>query len=331
MADNISELNVQELLDQKAKRKKMLLSVLPFAGLVFISVFFIVVTRGGILKPGNLNNLLSQCFSVSLVAVGASFVYAHGGFDFSIGTSCGLAQLVCAVMLLSNMPTWSGFVACIAIGVICSLTVGGSSLLFRIPVFIASLCVRSICWGIVSVSVSKSDISINYAKYASYNNEFLKLGVLLFVIAAGYYLFEYTSLGKSVKAIGGNTITARQAGVNIAGSVLLAYTLLGICVGIAGFFQLVRLGSVTGSSGSGLEFDIMTALVLGGFPLTGGSAAKIRSAIIGAFTVTILSNGLILWGVNYVFVSGLKGLLFLVIVAISYDRTNLKQMSFVQN
>lgn len=331
MADNTSELSVQELLDQKAKRKEMLLSVLPFAGLVFISVFFIIVTRGGILKPGNLSNLLSQCFSVSLVAVGASFVYAHGGFDFSIGASCGLTQLVCSVMLLNNMPTWSGFIACIIIGVMCSLTVGGSSILFRVPVFIASLCVRSISWGIVSVCVARSDISINYAKYASYNNEFLKLGILLFVIAVGYYLFEYTSLGKSVKAIGGNIVTARQAGVNIAGSILLAYMLIGICVGIAGFFQLVRLGSVTASSGSGLEFDIMTALVLGGFPLTGGSAAKVRSAIIGAFTVTILSNGLILWGVNYAFVSGLKGLLFLVIVAISYDRTNLKQMSFVQN
>jgi ribose transport system permease protein len=93
---------------------------------------------------------------------------------------------------------------------------------------------------------------------------------------------------------------------------------------------LIRAGGiVTAGSGSGLEFDVMIALILGGFPLSGGSAAKLRAVIIGAFTITILSNGMILWGLDMNFVNAIKGLLFLVIIAVSYDRSRIKQVNMM--
>ena len=101
---------------------------------------------------------------------------------------------------------------------------------------------------------------------------------------------------------------------------------LGICVGIAAFFYLTRLGVVRSNSGRGVEFDVMIALVLGGFPLAGGSNARFRSAIIGAVIVTILSNGLTLWGLGPELVAGVKGLLFVTVIAVSYDRSAMKEM-----
>lgn len=323
-------LSVQQLLDKKAKQRSLLSTVLPFTGLAFICVFFIFATEGRMLSSGNLTNLISQCFSVSVVAVGASFVYAHGGMDFSIGASCGLAQLVAALILVkSGLPTGIAIVACILITILSSTIVGATSAFLRVPVFIVSLCMRAICAGILTVGVAESDIPIDYLKYAGFNNEFMKLGILVLMIAIGYYLFEYTALGKSEKAIGGNMFTAFQTGIKVKKNMILAYSLMGLCVGIAAFFQLTRTGTVTAQSGSGLEFDIMVAIVLGGFPMMGGSAARLRSAIIGAFTITILSNGLVLWGLDYLLVNGVKGLLFLVIVGISYDRTNQNQMAVI--
>lgn len=322
-------LNVQEILNKKARRKSLLTTVIPFTGLVFIFVFFILVTQGKMLNGGNLINLISQCFSVSIVAVGASFVYAHGGLDFSIGASCGVAQLAAALIITrSALPTWIAILTCISIAVVCATLVGATSAFLRVPVFVVSLCMRAICTGILTVGIAEGDISIDYLKFAGFNDEFLKLIVLLVMIGIGYYLFEYTALGKSEKAIGGNVLTAFQAGVKIKKTQIVAYMLMGLCVGIAGFFQMTRTGGVTGSSGSGLEFDIMVAIVLGGFPMMGGSAARLRSVIVGAFTITILSNGLVLWGLDYLLVNGVKGLLFLIIVAISYDRTNQSQMNF---
>lgn len=332
MQESANVLDVQKILNEKARRRSLLTNLLPFTGLTFIFIFFVIVTNGKMLSSGNVTNLISQCFSVSLVAVGASFVYAHGGMDFSIGVSSGVSQLVAAMIITAaGLPTWMAIVACILTAVLCSTIVGATSAFLRVPVFVVSLCMRAICMGALTVGISKSDIAIDYLKFNAFNNAFLKLGVLLVVIAIGYYLFEYTSLGKSEKAIGGNAITAFQAGVKVKKCQIIAYTLMGFCVGIAAFFQLIRTGSVSGTSGSGLEFDIMVAIVLGGFPMTGGSAAKLRAAIIGALTITILSNGLILWGMDYLLINGVKGLLFLTIVAISYDRSNLTQVSITSS
>lgn len=321
--------DIQEILNKAARRRSLLITLIPFTGLIFIFLFFTLVTHGKMLNSGNLINLISQCFSVSIVAVGASFVYAHGGMDFSIGASCGVAQLAAALIITqSGLPSWVAVVVCILVAVACATLVGATSAFLNVPVFVVSLCMRAICTGILTVGIAKSDISIDYMKFAGFNSQWLKLIVLLLMIGLGYYFFEYTALGKNAKAIGGNMTTAFQAGVKVKTNQILAYSIMGLCVGIAAFFQMTRTGGVTASSGSGLEFDIMVAIVLGGFPMMGGSAARLRSVIIGAFTITILSNGLVLWGLDYLLVNGVKGLLFLAIVAVSYDRTNQSQMNF---
>lgn len=124
-----------------------------------------------------------------------------------------------------------------------------------------------------------------------------------------------------MKAIGGNSTAAFQSGINTRLDIILAYMIVGGLVGLTGFFTLTRVGMINASSGQGLELNILTAIVLGGFPLTGGSTSRLRSAIIGSLTVTVLTNGLTLWGVDPYIIGGIKGLLFLVVVGVAYDRS----------
>lgn len=323
---------IQEKLNRKEKRRLLLQNILPFTGLVFIFIFLMVLTRGALIKSGNLLNLINQCFTVIIVGVGAVFVYAHGGMDFSLGSSCGLAQYVCVVVLMQmQMPVWTAILAAMLIGTLSSGLVGSISYKLGVPVFVVSLCVRSMCSGLLSMFVNGAggEVNLNYSRYAAYNNEFLKLGVILVMIAVGYYLFEKTAFGKSQKAIGGNATCARHAGINVFKTQMLAYLFLGACVGIAAFFQVIRFGAVSSQSGSGLEFDIMIAMVLGGFPMQGGSAARLRSMIIGAMTSTLLTNGLVLANVDVGMINGIKGILLIIIVAISYDRTTMKQINML--
>ena len=142
-------------------------------------------------------------------------------------------------------------------------------------------------------------------------------------------MFEKTKVGKEEKLVGGNIITARQSGVRPFRVVVIAHLILGMMVGIAACFMMARNGTVTTNSGSGLEFNIMIAMALGGFPMEGGASAKIRSVIIGVLTITFLTNGLTIAGVDNSLISIIKGALFVVIVALSYDRTNLKQVVFM--
>jgi len=301
--------------------------------LVFVTTFLAIATNGILLRPSNLVNLVNQSFTVSLIAIGAAFVYAHGGLDFSIGAGNGLAQYACVLVIVHfGLPLWVGILAAIMIGLINSSLVGGLSILLRVNPFISSLCMRAICVGLLSTGVNRlgGQIRVDFHQFEVFNNWGLRLAFLLVIIGIGFYLFEKTSIGKSEKAIGGNIITAFQSGIRITKLRVMAYAFLGICVGLAVVFQLARFGQVTAQSGEGLEFDIMVAIILGGFPMAGGAGAKILSVIVGAVTATVLFNGLILWGVDVNFVNGIRGLLFIAIIAISYDRSALKQVKLTQ-
>ncbi len=319
---------IQQELKLKVARKEILNSVIPYAGFIFIIVFFTIVTRGKTVTVSNLTSLINQCFTITLIAVGASFVYAHGGFDFSIGGASGLAQLMGALLLqYLGTPIWMCVIFMIATTVLCSCCVATISLRLGVPVFVASLCVRSIAKGIVETACQDAEIILSYERFKFINNIEVKTIILLVVVAVGYYLFEYTRFGKHQKAIGGNINTARQAGIKVKKEIFLAYIFFGFCVGISSVFSLFRDCTVTAQSGSGIEFNIMIAIVLGGFPMNGGDRSKIPKAILGALTITALTNGLIIWGMDANLVSGFKGLLFLIIIALSYDRSNGKLVS----
>jgi ribose transport system permease protein len=315
-------LQIQMTLNRAATRRVFLETALPFTGLVFIFIFFIIVTGGKIINPSNIENLINQSFMLVIVAVGAAFVYANGGMDFSMSAVTGVSQLVMGYALVNlGVPVWLAIGLCILVSVICLGLVGGLSLVFHVPVFVVSLCIRSICNGILTTVLSNSEIILNYGKYLAFNNAIVKTVVLVVIFAIGYFLFDFTRLGKSQKAIGGNPLTARQAGIRVKLNTFFSYIILGICIGIASFFTIFRTSMVSAQTGHGLEFNIMMAIVLGGFPFSGGDKARLQAAVVGAVTVTILTNGLTLWGLDPMLVNGVKGFLFLVIIGLSYDRS----------
>jgi ribose transport system permease protein len=321
-------LEVQQALLKKESRRELIGKILPYAGLAFIFLFFLIVTKGALINEANRANLINQSFTLTLVCVGAAFVYAHGGSDFSIAATCGCGQLAAGLLLTTtDLPVWLCLSACIGVTVLGACMTAGMGLVLGVPVFVGSMCIRYVFSGILSTATQRSTIFISHAKYGYMNNSDLKAFILVAFILVGYYLFEYTALGKNQRAIGGNMLTARQAGTKVRQSILIAYILMGFCVGVAAIFQMFRNGSVSGSSGTGLEFNLLMAIVLGGFPLTGGEKSRLSSAVIGALTVTILSNGLVLWGVDPNIMNGIKGLLFIAIVAVSYDRSMGKLVS----
>lgn len=312
---------IQAELEKKAARKETINRIIPYFGLVFIIIFFIVVTGGTFVGLDNLGNLINQGFVLCMIAIGSSFVYAHGGMDFSIGAVSGVAQLICGIMILKGAPLWLCFIITIAICVAGAYCTAGITLFLGVPVFIGSMCVRTSFQGVLKTFCQTSDIAIKYESYSFINNVVIKAIILVVSILIGYYLFNCTVVGKYNKAIGGNSRTAEQAGVNKKKWIFIAFMLMGICVGIASIFAFFRTGKVTSYSGNGYEFNIMMAIALGGFPMTGGEKSKISSAIIGAIIVTCLTNGLGLWGLDATLISGVKGALFVIIVALSYDRS----------
>lgn len=308
------------ILEKKSTAGKInLKSVFPVLGLILVTLFFILGTRGELVAKSNLEVITNQAFSIMLAGVGATFVYAHGGIDLSIGAMQGLCILLVTVLLKKDFSVLTVLIIAILIGILCGFLVGFIHSLLKIPPFIVSICMQYILRGIVTTATAREQFRIPpfFAKYDSWAN---KIVILLLVVAAGYYLFEYSRIGKYIKAIGGNEIVAKLSGINVSKYKIIAYSIGGLCVGITGFLAAARQGGVNPTSGQSFEMDVLIAVVLGGLPLSGGAASKITCAITGALTIAVLSNGFILMGVNANMIEGIKGVIFIITVFLTINR-----------
>ena len=325
MANSASSVKIDDVqlaLNRQAKRKELLTQILPFSGLVLLLVLFSAVSGGMFLSGTNLENLINQCFQVTIVAVGAAFIYAAGMMDMSIGGVSAVAMLLIGILMRDyQISAWLAVLLAMVIATAFTMITALVHVALRVPVFVGSLCVMNICNGIAATLTSENEIYIDYQHYSSANSTTLKLIVLVVVFAVAWIIFNYTRLGKDLKALGGNPVSAVMSGVRRNKTIILAFVVIGCCLGLNAFFSLVRVGMASASSGTSLQMNIMTAVVLGGFPLSGGARSKMYGPIIGALTVTVLLNGIQLLGFDPAWGVVAKGALFLAVVGMTYERT----------
>ncbi len=309
---------------ERMKSNRIILAAVPFAGLILVFLFFLIATQGRLIRTSNLSNIIDQVFTTLIVSVGAIFVYAHGGFDMSVSAISGVAQLAMAAVIISSngrRPVIAVLLVSIAVCVCLSMINAIVHLELKVPIFVVTLCMMFACSGFLANVVQKQVYNIPFTYLSAYNQTPVRMGVLLAIIIAGWILFEKTKIGKIEKVIGGSQTVAVQSGIDVKKNILLAFIFLGICVGIASFFTLGRLNRVTASSGGNLQTNIMIAIVLGGMPLSGGSTSRMSSVICGAITVVLLTNGMTLMGLDASIINAVKGILFVLIIAISYKRS----------
>ena len=311
---------IQLELNRKAMRKDRVAVVLPYVGIVFLAIFFIIATGGRFVTISNLGLLLNQCLIMVIVMSGAVFLYTMGSLDMAIGSVMSISALVISVLYSNNVPLIiSVLLGIITAAVSMSITAFAKCYL-RIDPFIASMCVMNICAGIVSASAKVKRITFPYSTAQWLNAPLTKIIVLVLVVSVGFILFRYTSFSKSLKAIGGNPVVAKASGINVTRVTVLAYIVTGIAVGIASLFAVVRGGIADASVGSGLNLNVMIAVVLGGFPLYGGAHARFSAPIVGALMITVLINGLALMGQANALGYAVRGVLFIIVVALTCEK-----------
>jgi ribose transport system permease protein len=302
------------------KLKDIVSKAIPLITTVLVVVFFQATTRGKLLSLNNVKVLTNQVFAVLLISLGAIFVYAHGNMDISIGGMVGCGMLLGTLAINAFSSILAGFLVillfCTAIGFIDGLLQGA----FKQLPFLPSLCLMFILRAVVTYAGNIKTFKIPNT-YAVYDNTVLKIATLLILGLISWFLFDFTKIGKFQKAMGGNQIASGQLGVNLNRYKMWAFTLTGFYTAVAAFFTMVRARAVVAESGSGLEFEVMIALIYGGMPKSGGMKAKFPAAIFGAVIVTVLKNGLIMWGLSVGTVALVKAVIFMILVSANYSRT----------
>lgn len=291
--------------------------IIPIAGLLILIVLFSLTTKGKFFTWRNLQNIVMQASIALVAAVGTVFVMAHNNLDFSLGGACALSSVL--AYLCSGGNLWLFIPLAIVFGVLCGLFTSVIHIYGRVPAFMGGLCLMFAGRGVAQTATASKYMMI--AASGKLNNFWVFLGVVAVVFGVGYFLFNYTKIGKFQKLIGTNPRATELSGISVNKYKTLAFVISGVTLGIAASLTLSRSLAVTGNTGLNLETDVLLALSLGGISMAGGSATRIRSAIIGVLTYYILNNGMLLWGMNPDYVDIVKAVFFLATVSISIDRS----------
>lgn len=276
------------------------------------------------LTPNNLLNVLRQSSFIGIVAVGMSFAMIAGAFDLSVGSIMGLA----AVILLKSPPvetsmflTGAGlaFAAAFIIGLANGVAVG----FMRTNSVVTTIGTAFVALGLTLIYTQSQNVTsvqvhpiLEFASSGRVHGfpvpAILFLGVALCAQLALYV----TGYGRQLYATGGNAEAARLSGVNVGRVKLIAYVISALLAATAGMLVAGRVRSINSSFGYGFEFDVLTAVMLGGMSLFGGRGS-IAGTVAGVLILGIISNGMTLSGISYELQLAMKG--FLLMAAVTLD------------
>ncbi len=296
-------------------------ALLPLIGFVVIIVVLNIMTQGRILTPKKLRLLFSQIYYPTIVAVGVFFVMTLGSIDFTEGSTLGVASLVVSALSFINVPLaiLGGILTGAAIGAIN----GFFHVKFKLQSFIVTICTMYLFRGVCAYFTTETAVPASAAIKAMDNNG-LKIGITVAVLVIAWFLFRFTRIGNDVKAVGAGETAARFSGVHTDRVKFLAFVCAGALTGLAAFVNVIKVGSITATAGNQLETQILISLVLGGLPITGGAKVRFSNIIVGTLMYAVLNSGLAILGYDPQTQQLIKGVIFLIFVALTIDRKALK-------
>lgn len=290
--------------------------------LLFVALFIICCcTNSDFRTANNIMNILRQASFIAIIALGEFFVILIAQMDMSISSTIGTVSIFLAgFVVYMGMPIWLAMIVvtgmAAGIGVINGiLTVYG-----KMPSFIATLVIMNILNGfnyIYSGGLPISGLPENFGFLGSGYVGIVPFPVILmFVIAVILHILTgHTSIGRSFYAVGGNPEASKLSGVSVKFVGVLAFVFCGILtsIGALGLTAKTLNGNVT--LGSGLLFDVMTIVVLGGTSLMGGRG-RVFGVVIGALFLQVISNVMVLMGINTYWQWVVKGIILVTVVLI---------------
>ena len=300
------------------------------SGIVVVLVLFVAVTT--IIKPrfldvSNIQFVLVDTATFALLALGETMVVISRNVDLSIGSVLGLSAYASANLFGTHpgIPIPVVFLAGLGIGLACGLANGIMVAAGRVPSLVVTLATLYIIRGIDILLFSGKQVV-----ESTLPNAFLQIprstiggipdvaiAVAVVIGIGAYYLRTYRS-GRELYAIGSNPEAARLAGIPVGRRVFTAFAISGGIAGVAGVLWAAQYGTIDSSAGTGYELQAISAVVVGGVAIFGGSGSVIGAAL-GALLLSTITTALYVLGISPFWDQAIWG--FLLIVAIALDKT----------
>ncbi|GAA2446482.1 ABC transporter permease [Agromyces soli] len=308
----------------RTRRIDPTLLVLPAALVLMVAVFAILSTT--FFTVDNLFVILRQSAVLGVAAIGGTMILIAGRLDISQGAIIGASGIVCVALMQAGLPAAIAMLGAVLLGALLGLGNGLLTEGLRIPGFIATLATALVIRGaalfftggqsIAAPTTSGFDL-LAWVGVGSIGP--IPVSVLLVLIAylVAQFVMRKTAWGMRTYAIGSSARASRTAGIRVRRQAIQIFVVAGALSAVAGVLLAGRLGSGAPSNGTGAEFDIFAAVVLGGTSLFGGRGSVMRS-LLGIVFLAVLSNGLVILNVSS-YVQGIATGVVL-IIALGIDR-----------
>ncbi|HEU4909810.1 MAG TPA: ABC transporter permease [Propionibacteriaceae bacterium] len=293
-----------------------------YIGFVVIFIFFaILLGDQGFLSPNNLLNILRQSATITVIAVGMTYVISCAEIDLSVGSVAGLASVVTA-MAVANWGVVAGVIAGLLVGVVVGSINGGLVAGLGIPSFLVTLGMLGIAFGLAQwITDSAPQPILSYAYNLAFGSgnlgPFPGLVVWMAIfVAVGAIVLSKTRFGRQVLATGGNRMAAEFTGINTKRIKFEVLLISGTVAAFAGMLYAGRLQSGRFQWGQGDELSAIAAVILGGTSLFGG-AGSVIGTLFGALLIGLINNGLILAGLDASQQQVIRGAIIILAVALA--------------
>jgi ribose transport system permease protein len=272
-------------------------------GVFIVMVLFFSLTSKSFFSPLNLINVGRQVSMLGIAAVGMTFVLLLGGIDLSVGSQITFVNVIGALLMakLGIDPAIASILVIIMatmVGAFNGLVVSK----IKMPPLIVTMATMSILEGLAFIISGGLPIFGFPESFSILGQGYMgpvpiPVVIMVIIFATGSFVLNHTYFGRYFYAVGGNEEAALFSGINVDRVKILAYTLAGLFAGIAGIVMLSRTNSGQPLAGKGFEFQVLTAVVLGGVSVTGGSG-RISNVVAGVLIIGVLNNGLLLMKVD---------------------------------
>ena len=274
----------------------------------------------------NLLNVLTQSSTYIIIAMGMTFVISKAGIDLSVGSI--LAVVTCVFFGMVDGGThWAlALIAMFALAMALGAINGALVAFLAIPALIATLGTMVTLRGVALLHSSGK-------LYYGLPSPVLWLGqgtiagipvpiiIAALFVAFSYWLFNHSTFGLYVRAVGGNREAARLAGINVQRIEVSVYALMGFAVALGGLLWMARIDGTQATMGTGMEIHVIAAVIIGGTSLFGGKGS-IYGSLLGAILLSMLNNALVIAGVEFFWQLVAIGVIVIIAVTVNNLREN---------
>jgi ribose transport system permease protein len=297
--------------------------------LLYITVAFFIlfsIMAQGFLNLNNIFTILRSMSIITIIGLGITFVITAGEIDLSIGTVPALGGSLLAVLLTKGIGLPIATLITLIVVVIIGFVNGLIVVKARIPSIIITLATYMIAQGIAYIVTNQHPIIVSNVPFLNmFGSELFGFPLIvvwmLFFTAVTYYLLHRTKFGANIAYIGDNRSAAYYTGINVDTIIILAFIICSVLSMMGGMLGVAQAANATPWM---ITPDMMTAIaatLIGGTSLSGGKG-NILGTVLGAFFLTMLSNGLLIFGVEQWVLYLINGLIIIGALSWSYLSRN---------